>query len=137
MRTLVTFVLAILALAVAGALAVLALQNGRTTSLSFLGVSGQASQGGVIGGAALLGFLVAALLLLPGRVAAGRRARTLRRRVSDLEGQLSVLDLERRRLEAVRVRALGDGTAAAGAAPEPPHRTADLFPPSRHAPGPE
>ena len=134
MRTLVTVILAILALAAAGALAVLALQNGRTASLGFLGMSVQGSQGAVIGGAALLGFLVAALLLLPGRLAAGGRARTLRRRVSDLEGQLSVLDLERRRLEAVRVHAQGDGTAAAAAAPEPPHRTADLFPPSRHAP---
>jgi uncharacterized integral membrane protein len=73
----------------AGALAIFAVENIRAERYRFLGMTFTGNVWWVVTGAALLGFLVAGLLLVPGRIAAAWRGRRLSRQAGRREHDLT------------------------------------------------
>jgi uncharacterized integral membrane protein len=88
MRTVIAFLVGILTAAVVAALGVLVVQNTQSEQFTFLGATFSGDKGGVVAGAAALGFILAVLLLLPGRLASAwhrahshQQTRTLEQRL--------------------------------------------------------
>lgn len=71
------------------ALAIFVVENIRAERYNVLGMTFTGNVWWVVTGAALLGFLVAALLLVPGRIAAGWRGRRLSRQAGQHERDLT------------------------------------------------
>ncbi len=69
MRTVIAFVVGIATAAVVVGLGVLVVQNTQSEQLTFLGTTLFVDKGGVVAGGVALGFVLAVLLLLPGRLA--------------------------------------------------------------------
>lgn len=91
MRALVSFLLGILSAALVAAFGVLAAQNGQGATLAFLGNSVVGSAGELVALAALVGFVLAALLAISGRVATAGQRRTLARQLADTQERLTVM----------------------------------------------
>ena len=97
MRSFTFFFLGMLAATAAAVvgLAISVAQLGQSAQFTFLGVSLQADQRWILAGAAALGFLLAlllaALLLIPDRVASARRSGARSRQVRELAEQLRAL----------------------------------------------
>lgn len=91
MRTVIQWVLGVIALLLVIALAVFVAQNVAALSLQFLGATFTAPVWLVALAAALAGFLVALLLILPGRVMVGHHRRRLDRQVNAREQALQDL----------------------------------------------
>ena len=76
MRRLISFLIGLIVLVAVIVLVVFSLENVRNVQVTFLGNVITASLWWFVVGAAILGFLVALLLLTPGRVVAGWRGWT-------------------------------------------------------------
>jgi uncharacterized integral membrane protein len=88
MRAILGFLGSLLVVAAVALLVVFVIQNTQAAHASVAGQSFATSLGWLIGGAAILGFLVAVVLTLPGWAAAGRRGRRLRRTTLRAEQEL-------------------------------------------------
>jgi hypothetical protein len=106
MRTLITFLIGLLTVATAVALGILATQNGQDAAFSFLDTTVYMPQGWAVAGSAALGFLLAYLLLIPGRLASVWRTRWLGRQTHALETKLRALQEEHARLQGSHHRLL-------------------------------
>jgi uncharacterized membrane protein YgaE (UPF0421/DUF939 family) len=97
MRSLISFLIGMVAATAAAVvgLGISVAQQGQSAQFTFLGMSLQADQRWVVAGAVALGFLLAlllaALLLIPDRVASARRSGALSRYARALEEQLRTL----------------------------------------------
>ena len=85
MRTAVTFFIGILTTTVVVGLGAGIAQNSQSQQFALLGASIQAGEGWVVAGATTLGFLLAFLLLIPGRLASAWRSGTASRQAQALE----------------------------------------------------
>lgn len=91
MRVLTSFLIGILAAATVAAFVVLVMQNSQGVQLGFLGTTAQLNAGGAVAGAGAVGFLLALLLLLPGRLASAWRTANLSRQGQSQEKRLAAL----------------------------------------------
>src|SRR5262249_16355134 len=97
MRSLMSFLIGMLAATAAAVvgLGISVAQQGEGAQFAFLGGSLQAGQRWIFAGAVALGFLLAlllaALLLIPDRLASARHIAALSRQAREQEGQLRVL----------------------------------------------
>ena len=105
MRILISFIIGIVMAAVAVGLGVLVAENGQNEHFTFLGTSFQGNQGWLTVGAVALGFLLAVLMLIPGRLSSawhrwelGREARAREERMRELREQHAELQGSHRRL---------------------------------------
>lgn len=94
MRGLKTFIVGVLSAAIIVALAIFAVQNLQGITAHFIGATFTPSVWWVSIGSAALGFILALLLLAPGRIATGWRARALDRDRLRRDQELSVLRQE-------------------------------------------
>jgi uncharacterized integral membrane protein len=69
MRTVIAFFVGIVTAAVVAGLGVLVVQDTQSEQLTFLGMTLSADTGVLMAGAVVVGFVLAVLLLLPGRIA--------------------------------------------------------------------
>jgi hypothetical protein len=140
MRTFMRLLIGILLVAVVVGLGVLVAQNGQSEQFTFLGTTFQGKMGWLAAGAVALGFVLAVLMLIPGRLASawrgwwlGRRGQEVEDRLQALREQHAELEGSHRRLveEHQRVLQQGPTPVAAGrerdAAPLP--RTGPIVPP--------
>lgn len=100
MRALRNFIVSILSAVIIVVLAIFAVQNLQGITTHFIGFTFRPSVWWVSIGSAALGFLLAFLILAPGRIASGWRARTLSREHLRREQELSVLRQEHESLVA-------------------------------------
>jgi hypothetical protein len=105
MRILISFLIGIVMAAVAVGLGVLVTENGQNEHFTFLGTSFQGNQGWLTVGAVVLGFLLAVLMLIPGRLSSawhrwtlGRQALAREDRMRELREQHAELQGSHRRL---------------------------------------
>ena len=91
MRTFISFLVGLLTAAVVVGLGVLVSQNGQDEQLSALGMSFQAEKGWIVAGAAALGFLLAVLVLIPGRLATSWQSWARRQQAQELANRLQAL----------------------------------------------
>ncbi len=98
MRTVIAFVVGIATAAVVVGLGVLVVQNTQSEQLTFLGSTLIVDKGGVVAGGVALGFVLAVLLLLPGRLASAWHRAQVRRQTQTLEQRLVALREEHARL---------------------------------------
>ncbi|MGO8947953.1 MAG: hypothetical protein ACLQUY_09880 [Ktedonobacterales bacterium] len=105
MRILISFLIGIVMAVVAVGLGVLVAENGQSEHIIFLGTSFWGNKGWLTVGAVALGFLLAVLLLIPGRLssawqrgALGRQARARDDRLRELREQHAELQGSHRRL---------------------------------------
>jgi uncharacterized integral membrane protein len=105
MRTVIAFFVGILTAAVVAGAGVLVVQNTQSEQFTFLGATVSGNKGGVVAGAVLVGFVLAVLLLLPGRLASAwhrahihRQARTLEQRLVALREEHAQLNGGHQRL---------------------------------------
>ena len=91
MRTLLSSLIAILTAAIVVGLSIFVVQNSQSEQFSYLGGSLHADKGVIVAGAAVLGFLLAFLLLIPGRLASAWRGWSVGRQAQALEQRLSAL----------------------------------------------
>jgi uncharacterized integral membrane protein len=98
MRTVIAFVVGIATAAVVVGLGVLVVQNTQSEQLTFLGMTLFVDKGGVVAGAVALGFVLAVLLLLPGRLASAWHRAQVHRQTQTLEQRLVALREEHARL---------------------------------------
>jgi len=99
MRTAISFLVGLITAAVVVGLGVLVAQNGQGEQFTLLGATFQGAMGWVTAGAAALGFLLAFLILIPGRLASAWQRWTLGRRGQELEEQLRVLQQQHAELQ--------------------------------------
>jgi uncharacterized integral membrane protein len=135
MRTPLSFLIGLFTVATAVALGILVVQNDQEVFFSFLGNTLQAPQGWAVAGAAALGFLLAYLLLIPGRLASIWRTWWLGRQTYTLETKLLTLQEEHARLQGSHHRLLEEHRhvvdqvlASAPAAPTPSPEAAPAAP---------
>lgn len=88
MRTVISFLIGLVSAASVVALGILVAQNGQSEQLTFMGNAVQESAGWLVAGAAALGFVLAFLLLIPGRLASAWRRGSAARQAQALEGRL-------------------------------------------------
>lgn len=100
MRALIRFIGLLLAAIIIAALAIFAAQNIRLTPLHYLGMSFTGNVWWICVGSAVLGFILAFLLLAPGRVASGWRGRSLGRERTRLSDELAVVRAREAQLRA-------------------------------------
>jgi uncharacterized integral membrane protein len=100
MRALSSLILGIVAIVLVVGLAILAVQNTGAVPLQFLGFGTSGHVWWIVLGAAIVGFLVAALFLLPGRVAAGWRSQGLSRQMERMDQELATVRQEHARVDA-------------------------------------
>lgn len=100
MRRLISFLIGLIVLVAVIVLVVFSLENVRNVQVTFLGNVITASLWWFVVGAAILGFLVALLLLTPGRVVAGWRGWTLSRQGSRMQEDLAALRARHEQLRA-------------------------------------
>jgi hypothetical protein len=91
MRTLISFLIGIVVAAVVVGLGVLVAQNGQGEQFTVLGTSFQGDKGWLAVGAVALGFVLAFLVLIPGRLASAWRGWWLGRHGQVLEDRLRAL----------------------------------------------
>jgi len=91
MRILMSFLVGIIMAAVAVGLGVLVTENSQSEHFMFLGIAFQGNKGWILAGAVVLGFLLAILLLIPGRLASARHRWTLRRQARAQEDSMRAL----------------------------------------------
>jgi uncharacterized integral membrane protein len=108
MRGFFTFIASVIAIVIIAALAIFAVQNMLTLRVSFLGRSLTADLWWLVVGAAVLGFILALLLLAPGRVAAGWRSMVLQREAARRERELGQLREQHMRLRTEHGRLQAD-----------------------------
>ncbi len=104
MRALTGFIVALLAIVIIVALAIFAIQNLNPVNAHFLGYAFTPNLWWIVVGCAVLGFLLAAIVLAPGRFAAGWRARSLARSHAQTEAELAALQEQHAQLQAERDR---------------------------------
>jgi uncharacterized integral membrane protein len=100
MRALIRFIGLLLAAIIIAALAIFAAQNIRLTPLRYLGMSFTGNVWWICVGSAVLGFILAFLLLAPGRVVSGWRGRTLGRERTRLQDELALVRAREAQLRA-------------------------------------
>jgi uncharacterized integral membrane protein len=98
MRIVIAFLVGILTAAVVAALGVLVVQNTQSEQFTFLGATFSGDKGGVVAGAAAVGFILAVLLLLPGRLASAWHRAHSHRQTRTLEQRLLALGQEHAQL---------------------------------------
>jgi uncharacterized membrane protein len=105
MRRLISFLIGIVLAVVVVGLVVLVAQNGQGEQFTFLGTTFQGDKGWLAAGAVALGFVLAFLVLIPGRMASawhgwwlGRRGQTLEDRLRALREEHAELQGSHRRL---------------------------------------
>lgn len=108
MRTFLPFLFGLLTMAAVVALGIVVNQNGQSAQVAFLGNSLQVAQGWGIAGAAALGFILAFLLLIPGRLASAMRTGNLSRQGHSLEERLQTLREEYAQLQGSYQRLLAE-----------------------------
>ena len=108
MRIVLTFLVGLIMTATIVALGVVVAQNGQSEQLTFQGVALQGAAGWVVAGSAALGFLLACLLLVPGRVATGWHRGAMSRQAQAQDRQLRALREEYARLEGSHQRLLAE-----------------------------
>ena len=106
MRVLVAFLAGIVAASILATLGILVGQNPQAVSYTFLDTPMHAGLGVVVGAAALLGFVLSFLLLVPGRLASAWRGLLLSRQTRLLEERLALLRDERAQLQGSHERLL-------------------------------
>ncbi len=106
MRTLISFLIGLLTMAAIVALGFVVAQNDQNAQVTFQGTSFQFAQGWMVAGAAALGFLLAYLLLIPGRLASALRTGSLSRQGQRLEQRLQGLREEHAQLQGSHQRLL-------------------------------
>lgn len=99
MRGFLGFISFVIAAVIVAALAIFAVQNGHGALVFFLGFAFIVRLWWIAIGAAILGFVLAFILLAPGRVAAGWRGRSLRRESDQLRQELADVRARREQLE--------------------------------------
>ena len=140
MRTLMRLLIAIVLVAVVVGLGVLVAQNGQSEQFSFLGTTFQGNMGWLAAGAVALGFVLAVLVLIPGRLASawrgwwlGRRGQALEDQLRALREQHAELQSSHRRLVEEHQRAMQQGPTPVTAGRErdaaPLPRTGPIIPP--------
>lgn len=100
MRGFRTFIVSSLSVIIVVALAIFAVQNLQGVSAHFLGTTFTPNLWWISIGSAVLGFLLALLILAPGRIATGWRARALSREQMRREQEMSILRQEHESLRA-------------------------------------
>jgi uncharacterized membrane protein YciS (DUF1049 family) len=106
MRTLISFLIGLLTMAAIVALGFVVAQNDQNVQVTVQGTSFQFAQGWMVAGAAALGFLLAYLLLIPGRLASAFRTGSLSRQGQRLEQRLQGLREEHAQLQGSHQRLL-------------------------------
>jgi hypothetical protein len=106
MRTLMSFLIGLLTMAAVVVMGAVVVQNGQNAQLSFHGTSFEVAQGWLVGGAAALGFVLAFLLLIPGRLASTFHSRGLGRKGQNLEQRMQGLRDEYAQLQGSHQRLL-------------------------------
>ena len=91
MRILMSFLVGIIMAAVAVGLGVLVTENSQSVHFMFLGTTFQGNKGWILAGAVVLGFLLAILLFIPGRLAGAQHRWTLRRQARAQEDRMRAL----------------------------------------------
>src|SRR5262245_30901346 len=139
MRGFIAFLIGLVTAAFMVAMVIIVTQNDQSEQLSFLGLTFQGYVGWDLAAAAGLGFILAFLLLIPGRLASAWRLGDLSRQARALEQKMAVLREEYAKLEGqhdvlreehaeLRTAAmsvpLGAIVSAAHEAPDPPATTA-------------
>jgi uncharacterized integral membrane protein len=114
MRAITGFLVGIIAALVALSLGVIVIQNSVTTDVTFLGQSYQAPTGWLLLIFTVVGFVVAFLLLIPGRLgsawrswALSKQTHKLQDKLVDVQTQYALLEGEVRLLRTERQRRLG------------------------------
>jgi uncharacterized integral membrane protein len=135
MRAITGFLVGIIAALVALSLGVIVIQNSVTTDVTFLGQSYQAPTGWLLLIFTVVGFVVAFLLLIPGRLgsawrswALSKQTHKLQDKLVDVQTQYALLEGEVRLLRTERQRRLSGGPvldmradSREGAMPAPSH----------------
>jgi uncharacterized integral membrane protein len=98
MRTVIAFCVGIITAGVVAGLGVLIVENTQSAQFTFLGATLSAAQGAVVAGAVALGFVLAVLMLLPGRLASAWHRAHIRRQTRTLEERLRALREEHAQL---------------------------------------
>lgn len=98
MRTVFGFFVGIVTAAVVAGLGVLVVQDTQSEEFTFLGATLSGDKGAVLTGAVVLGFALAVLLLLPGRLASAWHRAHIQRQTRTLEERLRALREEHARL---------------------------------------
>ena len=91
MRTFISFLVGLVTAAVVVGLGVLVAQNAQNEQFTFMGATFQGAMGWLTAGAVALGFLLAFLVLIPGRLASAWQRWMLGQRGQALENQLREL----------------------------------------------
>jgi uncharacterized integral membrane protein len=91
MRLLLGFLIGVVTAAAIAGLGILVAQNTQHERLIFLGITSEVQQGLVVAGAAVWGFLIAFLLLAPGRLVSAQRGWQLGRQAKLQEAHLRAL----------------------------------------------
>jgi uncharacterized integral membrane protein len=91
MRAFGSFILWLLALLIVVVLVIFAIENVAPVSAHFLGYGFTTALWGIVAACAVLGFVLALLLMTPGRLSAGWRARSLSRSHAQTERELAAL----------------------------------------------
>jgi uncharacterized integral membrane protein len=108
MRVLLRFIGTVLLVAAVVVLAIFSIQNTHTVQATFAGHAFSAGLWWLVLGAAILGFLLAAILMMPGWISAGWRSRTLRRTTQAREQEIQALRSEQDRIRAEHERLLAE-----------------------------
>jgi uncharacterized membrane protein YciS (DUF1049 family) len=106
MRTLISFLIGLLTMAAIVALGFVVAQNDQNVHVTLQGTSIEFAQGWMVAGAAALGFLLAYLLLIPGRLASALRSASLSRQGQRLEQRMQGLREEHAQLQGSHQRLL-------------------------------
>src|SRR5262245_52542941 len=99
MRGFIAFLIGLVTAAFMVAMVIIVTQNDQSEQLSFLGLTFQGYVGWDLAAAAGLGFILAFLLLIPGRLASAWRLGDLSRQARALEEKLAALRQEHAKLE--------------------------------------
>lgn len=141
MRAIISFLVGIMSMGVVLGFGVLVAQNGRTAHVDFLGLGLDAEAGWLWAAAAVIGFALAVLILIPGRLAVAWRGRSLNRQAGALETQLATLQRQYAQLRGDHERLLAEHrqlleqvtvTTPAADGGTALHRTGPLYPPGHH-----
>ncbi|MBF6589540.1 MAG: DUF1049 domain-containing protein [Ktedonobacterales bacterium] len=129
MRALISFLIGILTAAAIAAFGLLVMQNAQSAHLNFLGTSLDGASGWMVAGAAVVGFLLAFLLLIPGRLASAIRGWSLSRQSETLERKLATLREQYAQLQGSHERLLAEHQRVVSQVP-PPSGTPNDQPPN-------
>jgi hypothetical protein len=106
MRTLISFLIGIVTAAFVVGLRIFVDENRQGDTVMFLGTTFQGNKGFLMAGAVALGFLLAFLLFVPGRLASARHRWSLGRQTVALEERLRALREEHAELQGSHRRLL-------------------------------